>query len=152
MQDHHYSELNYFLVKVFQTILRIEEKTLTNLGAKELSMREIHIIEAVSEAEDQNNISAVAETLGVTVGTLTVAVNTLEKKGYIVRLRDEKDKRKVRLSLTEKAYEINELHRCFHHEMVEAVLDFLSPEEAQLLLKSLLRITVYFDKKNTITE
>ena len=37
----------------------------------------------------------VANTLNVTVGTLTVAVNALVKKGYVERLKDTKDRRIV---------------------------------------------------------
>ena len=149
MEQNTYTELNEFLVKVFHTILRIEEKALTQLGVRDLSMREIHIIEAISDAKTQNQTSAIAETLGITAGSLTVAVNTLERKGYIERVKDDKDKRVVRLCLTEKAKLPNERHKAFHHEMIDAVLSQLTPEEASFLLKGLMKITHYFKEKNS---
>ena len=40
--------------------------------------------------------SEVAKELSITVGTLTVAINNLVKKGYVERLRSEDDRRVVK--------------------------------------------------------
>lgn len=46
--------------------------------------------------------SEVAKELSITVGTLTVAINNLVKKGYVERIRSEDDRRVVKLGLTKK--------------------------------------------------
>ena len=51
---------------------------------------------AVDQGGD-NRSTAIAAALGITAGTLTSAVNLLEKKGYLLRRRDERDKRVVHL-------------------------------------------------------
>ena len=50
-------------------------------------------------------MSTVARELNVTVGTLTIAVNNLVKKGYIQRMRSQEDRRVVLISLTEQGEE-----------------------------------------------
>ena len=85
--------LNQFLVEVFGQILKAEAAC---LAGKDLSLRELHLIDAVCRAVDQggdNRSTAIAAALGITAGTLTSAVNLLEKKGYLLRRRDERDKR-----------------------------------------------------------
>ena len=80
--------LNQFLVEVFGQILKAEAAC---LAGKDLSLRELHLIDAVCRAVDQggdNRSTAIAAALGITAGTLTSAVNLLEKKGYLLRRRD----------------------------------------------------------------
>ena len=84
------AKINRFLVEVFDQILRREEEVLTT-EYPELSLREIHLIDAVCRAADHgtdNRATAIAAVQGVTAGTLTTAVNLLERKGYVERQRD----------------------------------------------------------------
>ena len=91
----HGETLNRFLVEVFNEILKTEEQTLT-AEWPDLSLREFHLIEEVCRAEDlhrDNRAGAIAAAQRVTAGTLTTAVNLLEKKGYLERRRDNLDRR-----------------------------------------------------------
>ena len=92
--------LNQVLVHLFNDILRIEEESLRQAGVRGLSMREIHLIQAVAEAGEENTMSQVAARLHVTVGSLTVAAATLERKGYVRRERSDADRRRIHLRLT----------------------------------------------------
>ena len=47
-------------------------------------------------------MSSIAKELSVTVGTLTIAMNSLVKKGYVKRERGEEDRRVVYISLSDK--------------------------------------------------
>ena len=106
----------------------------------------MHIIEAVG-IEEPRNMSTVAAKLMVTVGTLTTAVNSLVKKSYINRVRSEKDRRIVLLSLTEKGRKAYDHHRRFHEEMIKAVMTNLSEEEANVLVKALKNVSDFFKKQ-----
>ena len=132
------------LVHLFNDLLRIEEKTLQKqIG--DLSMREVHIIEAVcaSQTED-NTMTVLAAILRVTVGSLTVAIKTLERKGYVIRQRSESDKRRVHVLPLPPALEVEKHHRAFHTRMVEAVTAAVPPQELDVLIKSLHAIYDYF--------
>lgn len=145
----HGETLNRFLVEVFNEILKTEEQTLT-AEWPDLSLREFHLIEEVCRAEDlhrDNRAGAIAAAQRVTAGTLTTAVNLLEKKGYLERRRDNLDRRAVRLYPTAKGRQADEAHIKFHQEMVEDVLSILTEEECQVFLRALSGVTTFFRKK-----
>ena len=147
--DQHREELNRFLVEVFHDILKTEELALSS-ARKELSLRELHLIEEVCRAADQgldNRATAIAAAQRVTAGTLTTAVSLLERKGYLIRRRDEHDKRVVRILPTEKARRANRAHERFHEEMVENLLSFLTQEEAQVFVRALGQVSLFFREK-----
>lgn len=54
------------------------------------------------QQQGSKKMSEVAESLHLTAGAVTTASDQLIKQGYISRLRDENDRRVVRLALTEK--------------------------------------------------
>lgn len=147
------ASINHMLVHLFNDILRIEETALRDSGISELSMREIHLLQAVMEAGDQNTMTSVAARLHVTVGSLTVAVNTLVRKGYLTRSRSAEDKRRIHLLLTSKADAVNRLHEEFHRQMTDAVMQAIPPEQLDLLCTTLDNVTHYFQeqerKRNT---
>ena len=148
MSSERQTQLNDFLVTVFNEILRIEEACLKSGEFKNLSMREIHIIEAVCAAEElgtNNRAGDIALAQGISAGTLTTAVSYLEKKGCIERRADPHDKRIVRLYATAKGKRANEAHHRFHQQMVSDVLDALSPEETDILIKGLKSLKTFFD-------
>ena len=147
--EQHCEELNRFLVEVFHDILKTEELALSS-ERKELSLRELHLIEEVSRAADQgldNRATAIAAAQRVTAGTLTTAVSLLERKGYLIRRRDEHDKRVVRILPTEKARCANRAHERFHEEMVENLLSFLTQEEARIFVRALGQVSLFFREK-----
>ena len=150
MENQDYTrELNCFLVEVFNDILKTEEAYVSGY-CSDLSLREVHLIEEVCRAVDQgrdNRASAIAAAQHVTAGTLTAAVNQLEAKGYLERVRDGGDKRSVRLRPTEKGWETDRCHAEFHRELVEAVADRLEPQEAEALARGLGGIADFFQRK-----
>ena len=144
------AQLNGFLVNVFNEILRIEENCLRTGEFKNLTVREMHVIEAVCTAQEQgtnNRASDIAQAQGVSAGTLTTAVTLLEKKGCIERRTDAHDKRIVRLYATEKGQRANAAHQQFHQQMVADVLAALSQEETEILIKGLKSLQDFFYRK-----
>lgn len=140
--------MNQFLVEVFHEVLRREDAAISSGGFPNLSSREIHVIEVVCRAqergESENSSAEIARSLGVTAGTLSAAVKVLERKGYLYRRRDDRDKRIVRLMATEEGREANRFHEEFHQKMIKAVLEVLTPEEAAVFVKSLEAIAGFF--------
>lgn len=136
--------IDQVLVHLFNDLLRIEERALAkHCGG--LSMREIHIIEAVCRAQEEDNtMTVLAATLRITVGSLTVAVNTLERKGYLVRRRSQTDKRRVHVLPTPGALEVEKHHREFHRRMVEAVTQAIPADQLDVLIEGLRGINDYF--------
>ena len=140
-------ELNHFLVEVFNDILKAEAFLVTRSEFKNLSLRELHVIEAVCNAEvnqTDNRATTIANTLRVTAGTLTTSVSLLEKKGYLLRKKDEKDKRVVRIYSTDLGKAANKEHEYFHETMVDYILNELTDEEVDVFVKSLSKVGAFF--------
>lgn len=138
-----FETLNSILVKLFNDILNIEEKALITDTFKDISVTDMHIIEAVGILEPRT-MSTISKALGVTMGTLTTGINGLVKKGYVVRNRSDKDRRIVYASLTEKGIAAYHHHMNFHKDMIHSIMQDLSEEEAAVLTKTFNRLEIFF--------
>lgn len=134
--------LNELLVGLFNYILFIEERNLKKQHVP-LSISEVHLLESIDKASD-NTMSHIARRSMITQGTLTTNVKRLAEKGYVERMKDEKDGRIVRLKVTDKARKILEIHEAFHHEMIDQAVEDLNLGEEKILMESLERIMKYF--------
>ena len=139
-----YDVFHDILVNLFQEIMDIEEKALITAEFKNISVNDMHIIEAIGTGEPKN-MSTVAKLMSVTVGTLTIAINNLVKKGYVSRVRSEEDRRVVLIFLTEKGKRAYQHHREFHDGMVKALVEGLDEGQQKILVKSLLILRTFFD-------
>ena len=141
--------LNELLVEIFDDILQIEEKALRHGTFSDLSVTEIHTLEAIG-MYTQRTMSEVAQDLKITVGTLTTAINKLIKKEYVVRKRIEEDRRVVLVELTKKGKLAYRLHEKFHNDMIKATVEGLTEEEEKVLISSLEKLNEFFKEKNKL--
>ena len=138
--------LNDFFVHVFNKILAWEEQALTKVGASDLSVKELHVLEAVHDLteRDRNTMTCVADALSIRVSSLTTAVNTLVRKGYLERGGEPGDRRVIRVRLTEKGEQANQLHSQFHAKMIDSVAQRLGDMELEILTASLRQLDQFF--------
>lgn len=137
--------LNEVLVKLFRNIGTIEEQTLKKGNYKNITVNDMHVMEAIGKGEPKN-MTAVAKKLAVTTGTLTISVNSLVKKGLVERVRSEEDRRVVLVHLSPTGMSAYNHHQQFHKRMVDAVVENLSEEEKEVLSKALGNLSGYFQK------
>ena len=135
--------LNEVLVKLFRDINLIEERMICTGEYKDVTANDMHVIEAI-DMTGAKNMTSVAKLLGVTTGTLTIAVNSLVKKGYVDRIRSEEDRRVVLISLSEKGRRAFLHHRKFHEQMIDAIVEELTEEEQVVLEKALVKLSLFF--------
>lgn len=141
--------LNELLVQIFDDILQIEEKALRHGTFSDLSVTEMHTLEAIG-MYTQRTMSEVAQDLKITVGTLTTAINKLIKKEYVVRKRIEEDRRVVLVELTKKGKLAYRIHEKFHNDMIKATVEGLTEEEEEVLISSLEKLNEFFKEKNKL--
>ena len=139
-------KLNKLLSEVFNDILKIEQNTLKNGVLKDISITEIHTIEAIGMYTSRT-MSEVAADLKITVGTLTTAINKLTKKGYVERERIEEDRRVVMIKLTKKGKVAYRIHEKFHREMTRATIENLNEKESEQLILLLENLNRFFKEK-----
>lgn len=138
--------LNELLVYTFNDILEIEQKALQAGSFSDISVTEIHTIQAIGMYKPRT-MTEVAGDLNITLGTLTAAINNLVKKGYVERKRSETDRRIVNIQLTKKGKLAYRVHEKFHVDMVKATIEGLTEEEEEVLVKSLGKLNEFFKSK-----
>jgi DNA-binding MarR family transcriptional regulator len=140
-------ELNDILVDTFKIITKIEEISIKRTG-HDLSVSEVHILE--SAADDQGKgrtISDIAEDLRITLPSVTVAINKLVRKGYVSKMKDEADGRRVYVQLTDKGTQMDRVHRYFHKKLVSDISAGLTEPEKEALYTAMQKMNGFFEKR-----
>ncbi|MEG0249484.1 MAG: MarR family transcriptional regulator [Peptostreptococcus sp.] len=138
--------INDIIVDLFKNILMIEEISLKSRGIKDLSLTEVHAIEAIGSGIGKR-MSKVASDLDISLGTLTSTMDKLEKKSYAQRIRSKNDKRVVIARLTAKGELAYKIHRNFHDEMIENLMIDLKLKEDKDLIQVLKNINKFLLKE-----
>lgn len=138
-----YNTVNEVLVSLFHQIWKAEENALIRDEYQDLTVNDMHIIEAVG-LDQANNMSTIARKLNITVGSLTTSMNNLVLKGYAARERSEEDRRVVNIRLTQKGEQAYRHHEAFHEQMANAALQNLSQEEIPALANTLQNLVEFF--------
>lgn len=140
--------VNELLVEIFNDILIIEKAAISSGEFNDLSITEMHTIEAIGPGT--HTMTDIADRLGITVGTLTTAINRLISKGYVERNRSEEDRRVVEITLTKRGRLAFKIHEAFHREMVRNMIEGLSIEGNEVLIQSLSNLNNFFKEKYQI--
>lgn len=138
-----YEALNELLVDTFNTILKVEQASLSRGQFKDLSISELHTIHAVGP-ERERTMSEVAAKLGVAIPTLTSAVDKLAKKGYVTRQRSAEDRRVVLVGLTHAGKLAHRVHAIYHARMIKSAVADLGEQEVATLTQALGKLNAYF--------
>ena len=93
-----------------------------------LSRHQASILDHLDEI-DPLTLNNLARHMGVTAGTMSLSIDRLERKGYVVRLRDAADKRRVHLRLTSAGVRVREASSVLDPARVEALVARLSDAE-----------------------
>lgn len=132
------------LVSIFEKVLVAEEKSLQKGYFDKLSLAEMHTLDAIGPY-DERTMTETAQILGITVGTLTVSVDRLVKKGFVQRRRDDEDRRVVRISLTRDGKLAARMHGKFHKVLAKHILEPYNEQEQELLLSLVSEVDEYLN-------
>ena len=134
------------LVSIFEKVLVAEEKSVQKEYFSKLSLAELHTLDAIGPYESRT-MTETAQILGITVGTLTVAVDRLVKKGFVERKRDAGDKRVVRISLTRDGKLAARMHGKFHKVLAKHILEPYDENEQDMLLGMVKEVDDYLSEQ-----
>ena len=130
-------KLNTALVDCYDKVARLEELMVNTLSNMNLSIRELHMLEFISEEEGGQTITDIASKAGITPPSATAAVKKLEKRGYVEKKRSSLDGRIVYVRLTKAGRKINAAHKYYHLGMMRKVAEKLSSDEETALLSAI---------------
>lgn len=147
--DHFAEELNDLIVETFQSINKMEEQTIRRFTKINVSISELHLLEAVARGGSQGKtISDLAQEQEITLPSVTVAINKLVRKGYVEKIRSETDARRVYVKLTRQGQKVNSGHQYFHKNLARNVAADLTDEEKQVLIRGIGKLNHYFEARN----
>jgi len=101
-----------------------------------LSRHQASILDHLDELEP-TTVMDLAAHMGVTPATMSLAIDRLERKGYVVRLRDAKDRRRVHVRLTSAGVRVREASSVLDPTRVESLVARLSDEERRRAIEGL---------------
>ena len=82
-------------------------------------------------------LSTLAKHLDVTESTVSIQIDKLANAGYVKRIRDTQDRRRVRLRLTSAGMRVKEQNSVLDSELVREMISLLRPEEVEAALGGL---------------
>ncbi len=135
---------NEILVRLFNVVLKLEEKALKESSAHNLSITEIHTLAAIGIGMERT-MGEAADLLQINISTLTTAINKLVKKGYVERFRISSDRRIVKIKLTKAGEDAVTEHEEFHRRMVEKSIGELSKDDIAAFVQALDNINDFLD-------
>jgi DNA-binding MarR family transcriptional regulator len=89
------------------------------------------------DAVEPTSLNDLAAHMGVTASTMSLAVDRLQRAGYVVRERDTGDRRRLQLRLTEDGVRIRGANSVLDPELVARMLDELSATQRREALQGL---------------
>lgn len=114
---------------------------------KQLNFSEVSALNMLAEAGGSMRVCDLAASLRVTPPTVTQLITRLERNGMIERINDLRDRRVVRVCLTERGTE--HIKRTNEHtiRMFSGLYDLLGESDTRKLTELLERVQIYFDNR-----
>lgn len=147
---------SYYLKKMKTQLMRIyllaaksEDfalKTLTT--GSDLSAAEMHTLVVIGRST-LKTMSEIAQELLINVSTLSIAINKLEKKGYVRRIKNESDRRVVRIVLSEKGKRALSEHENFYYDIIREISSDMSEPEKREYIRMLSGVEKLLTKRLT---
>ena len=128
------SEVDFYdgLYMLYRKVHALQLRAIADSPYDDLSSSEMLVLRAISEREEAT-MSEIAVLVHVTQGTLTVTVNRLVKKGYVMRIRLESDRRIVKTALTRKGMGAVREDKHFRAQIQEMVDQQLGSKSEEIL-------------------
>lgn len=130
------SDLSQKFMEFYDKLSSWEHSVVKDSG---LSPAQMHTIEVIGHHQNLM-MRELADRLGITTGTLTVAVDRLEKLGMVRRKPHEHDRRSWLIVLTEQGKAMYEQHNHYHEELTQEICRELSDQDMETLKRLLGRI------------
>jgi MarR family transcriptional regulator, organic hydroperoxide resistance regulator len=121
------------------------------LSDRLLSRHQASILDHLDEV-DPITLTDLSRHMGVTAGTMSLAMDRLERKGYVVRLRDAADKRRVHLRLTSAGVRVREATSVLDPQRVEALLARLDDGQRAEAVRGLMLLADAARARQTATD
>ena len=129
--------------RLFNAAARMRKQRQEPPAPKGITPAEMYAIMAVSRLEGEGRKvrpGDIAKCGQATPSAVSQTLKSLEEKGLITRQRDKGDSRAVTVHLTEDGRAFSARGRELHEQMIDEVLTYLGPEDAEHLVRIVERL------------
>jgi DNA-binding MarR family transcriptional regulator len=120
--------------RLSQSMQDHEEGVIRTSEFANLTLTQIHYLDAIRHFETPPTVSQVAECLDIAKPTATNAIDRLENDGYVHKVPSAEDRRVWYVHLTTKGLKISDLHDQIHQGYAENFEKSLNKEELDILV------------------
>ena len=121
------------LIGLHRAVNYIDRQSVRIFSEYQLTMGQFAVLEALYHKGDMT-VGQVQEKILSSSGTIPLIVNNLEKRGYLVRKTDSKDKRRCILHITEQGQElIGQVYPRNEARIIELMSGWTEEEKEQLV-------------------
>jgi DNA-binding MarR family transcriptional regulator len=120
-------------------IAKIEEKTITGSRFSELTGKQMHYLEVISNL-DNPNLSELAIELNLSKPSITAIIDKFEEKGFIRKVKSDEDRRVSHIHMAERGKEIEKVHNKIHMRISNMFTSKLTEGELKSLINLLSKI------------
>ena len=106
----------------------------------ELSWKQVFAIVCIDMCREAPTLRELSLVMGSSHQNVKQILLKLEKKGFVLMQTDEKDRRKQRIFLTEKAREFSASHDAQSQKIVEAIFEGIPQEELDTTIQTILHM------------
>ena len=136
------------LEEAYTLITVVEEEMVENAKKLDLSLAEVHMLQAIGKNKEKGRtISELAAERYITLSSVTIAVNKLARKGYVLKAKAQRHGRVVYARLTEQGERVDRLYRRFPQSLAHNMVEGFSEEEKQVLLKGIGRLNNFLQHR-----
>ena len=133
------THIRLILGKAAKAIERVDRESIAGTG---LNLSDFTIMEALLH-KGPLPINIIGKKVLLTSGSMTAAVNRLEKKELLQRMQDPSDQRRFYVHLTKKGRRVIQRAYEAHKNNLEKMTDALTPKERNELVRLLKKIGHY---------
>ncbi len=108
---------------------------------KELSWKQMYFLNGITMFAEAPTMQDMADLMGCSHQNVNKLADKLSKEGYITSRRDENDRRKQRLSLTDKATDFLNRNKSEAYKCVTDIFSAVSDEELEITIDVMARLT-----------
>ena len=136
----------YILIhELYSNLMLFEIEHLNKGLMKDVTFHEIHTIEIIGNI-GESTMQELAAAANVRQSTMTVMVDKLLKKGFVTRLRDDNDRRVVKVKLTRQGEAAFAEHKKVHRNITQFWLDILDEKERNDLMRMMEKIASHIKR------
>jgi DNA-binding MarR family transcriptional regulator len=136
------------IIRAFYELYNLMEVILKYKTSESLTLKESFIIEIIKRLTESNDniVSNVSDILNITNASASIAISTLEKKGYVGRVHSKTDRRVYYIELTAKGKLINQKQQEFRERALKEIFGSLNLVEKAGMASMLKKLRVFIKK------